>query len=101
MDSEAGFHSNLLWVCLVHGSVHTHGDPHCPHTAVLPDSIQDGAQTGSHQVGGPEGHDSADVLNSNTVFRGRDQTEPFEDGFCVLQAIFVPGIGGKKTRPAC
>lgn len=92
MDSQSGFHSNLLWVCLIHGSIHAHGEPHRPQTTVLPDSTQDGGQTRSHQIGGPEGDYRADVLNSNTVFRRRRQTEPCEDVLRVLQTIFVPGM---------
>lgn len=95
---QTGFHSNLLRMCLIHSSIHTHSDPHGPQTTVLPNSTQDGSQTGSHQIGGPKGHYGADMLNSNTVVRRGHQAEPCEDAVGVLQTVFVPEIGRKKIR---
>lgn len=92
MVFQCGFQSNLLWMCFIHSSIHTHSDPHCPQTTVFPNSTQDSGQTGSHQIGGPEGHYSADMLNSNTVFRRWHQTESCEDLLGVLQSVFVSEI---------
>lgn len=92
---QSGFQSNLLWMCFIHSSIHTYGNPHCPETTVFPNSTQDSGQTGSHQIGGPEGHYSADMLNSNTVFWRRHQIEPCEDLLGVLQSVFVSEIGIK------
>lgn len=92
MVIQSGFQSNLLWMCFIYSSIHTHGDVHCPQTTVFPNSTQDSGQTGSHQIGGPEGHYSADMLNSNTVFRRWHQTEPCEDLLGVLQSVFVSEI---------
>lgn len=58
---------DLLRVLLVQGPVHTHGDLQLLQFTVGLNSSQDGRQTCGHQVGRPEGHDGADVLNGNTV----------------------------------
>lgn len=99
-DSQSGFHSNLLWEGLIHGPVHTHGHPQGPQATVLPDPTQDGGQAGGHQIGGPEGHYGADVLNSNAVLRRRHQIEVCEDLVRVLQPSFVPGVGRKESKSA-
>lgn len=81
---------NLLWVCLVHSSIHTYSDLQCPQTPVVLNSIQNGYQPCSHQVRGPERHYGADMLNSNTVVMWWAQIEIHEDVSGVLQTSFVP-----------
>lgn len=61
------FYDNLLWVGLVHRSIHTYSHPECPQIPVVLDSSQYGGQSCGHQIRGPEGHNGADMLNSNAV----------------------------------
>ena len=77
-------------MCPVHGAVYAHCDAQGLQLPVLSDARQDGRQPGRHQVGGAEGHHSADVLHRHTVVVHRGQAQVQEDRPRVVQAVLVP-----------
>lgn len=75
---------------LVEGAIHPHGGPEAADPLVIPQLVEDGTQGGGHQVGRAEGHDGADVLDSDAVLVGRLHPQPGQDFFGFVQTFFAP-----------